>query len=250
MPPALSAVFVTYAAGILADTELGLSGAEIVRTTGAHAIENDVEIPHAKYPFEAPNKRTALEENLTAFPEPLRYRIIRELCDHPRIVERNKDAAKQLKLKLMARYGHLAPEALGSEINEALVEQTRHWLDDFPDSLALYNQALEKHANGVFLRNLLDDLRLSLELLLRVLLSNDRSLENQLSNLGAFIKERGGSPEHTNMFVKLIDYYSKYQNTYVKHDDAVIEEEVEFVFEITSSFMKHLVRLSARDAVQ
>jgi hypothetical protein len=30
----------------------------------------------------------------------------------------------------------------------------------------------------------------------------------------------------------------------VKRDDAVIEEEVEFVFELTSSFMKHLVRLS------
>jgi hypothetical protein len=89
---------------------------------------------------------------------------------------------------------------------------------------------------------------LSLEKLLREILSNDRSLENQLQALGAFIKARGGSHEHSNMFVKLIDYYAKYQNAYVKHDDAVIEEEIEFVFEITSSFMKHLVRLSARDA--
>jgi hypothetical protein len=44
-----------------------------------------------------------------------------------------------------------------------------------------------------------------------------------------------------------LDYYSKYQNTYVKHNDAVIEEEIEFIFEITASFMKHLVRLNARD---
>jgi len=48
------------------------------------------------------------------------------------------------------------------------------------------------------------------------------------------------------MFVKLIDYYTKYQNNYVKHDAAVIEEEIEFIFELTSSFMKHLVRLSQR----
>jgi hypothetical protein len=34
-------------------------------------------------------------------------------------------------------------------------------------------------------------------------------------------------------------------NTYVKHDDAVIEEEIKLVLEITASFMKHLVRLSA-----
>jgi len=96
----------------------------------------------------------------------------------------------------------------------------------------------------VFTRNLLDDLRLSLELLLKGIFKNSKSLENQIELLGEYLKEKGGSKELTNMFVKLVDYYSKYQNTYVKHDDAVIEEEIEFIFEITSSFMKHIVRLS------
>jgi hypothetical protein len=96
-----------------------------------------------------------------------------------------------------------------------------------------------------FLRNLLDDLRLALEKLLQSLFSNSKTLENQLAYLGPFLKSKGGSPELTNMFLKLIDYYAKYQNTYVKHDDAVIEEEIELVLEITASFMKHLVRLSA-----
>ena len=45
------------------------------------------------------------------------------------------------------------------------------------------------------------------------------------------------------MFVKLIDYFSKYHNTYVKHDDAVIENEIEIIFEMTCSFMKFLARL-------
>ena len=45
------------------------------------------------------------------------------------------------------------------------------------------------------------------------------------------------------MFVILIDYYCKYQNTYIKHDDAVIENEIEFIFEMTSSFMKFLIRI-------
>jgi hypothetical protein len=43
-----------------------------------------------------------------------------------------------------------------------------------------------------------------------------------------------------------IRYYSKYQNTFVKHNDAVVEEEVEFIFEMTSSFMKHLVKMSIK----
>ena len=103
---------------------------------------------------------------------------------------------------------------------------------------------LEKYQHGAFKRNLLDDLRLGLEKLLCSLLQNDKSLENQIPALGGYIKSRGGSPELANMFVKLVDYYAKYHNTYVKHDDTVIEEEIEFVLEITSSFMKHFIRLS------
>jgi hypothetical protein len=43
----------------------------------------------------------------------------------------------------------------------------------------------------VFLRNVLDDMRLSLELLLKAVLGNDKSLENQIPQLGGFIKEKG-----------------------------------------------------------
>ncbi len=98
----------------------------------------------------------------------------------------------------------------------------------------------------MFDRNVLDDLRLALETLLHDLLGNHKSLENQLQPLGAFIKERDGSPELTNMFVKLIEYYAKYQNTYVKHDNAVVEQEVGFMFEVSSCFMRHLVRIYGR----
>jgi hypothetical protein len=79
-------------------------------------------------------------------------------------------------------------------------------------------------------------------------LGNEKALENQVSLLGDYVKSRGGSTEFGNMFVKLVEYFGKYQNRYVKHNDAVIEEEVEFLIEITSSFMKHVIRLSGRAA--
>jgi len=83
--------------------------------------------------------------------------------------------------------------------------------------------------------------------LLRDLIGNSKSLENQKAPLGQFLKSRGGSPELNNMFVKLIDCYCNYQNAYIKHDNGVIEEEVDFIFELTASFMKHFVRLSERN---
>ena len=246
MPNEMTPTFVSYAADIIADTTKGLSGPQFLKVTSAYSVQWNVPIPHPIYPFGAhiPNKRTALYENLMAFSAAQRYQIIRELCDHPTLGEKNPKGAHSLKLTLIAKYGQLADEALGSELDEALLERTQHFLGPFPGSLALYEQAVQKHANGLCLRNVLDDLRLALELLLNILFGNDKSLENQIPALGIFIRQRGGSSELANMFVKLVDYYTKYQNSFVKHDDAVIEEEVEFIFELTSSFMKHLVRLS------
>lgn len=144
-----------------------------------------------------------------------------------------------------ARTNQLLSDASAEE--KKYRQETRHWLDGYPDAQSLYNNALEKYEHGVYFRNLLDDLRLALERLLCAVLSNSKSLENQISLVGIYIKDRGGSQELANMFVKLIDYYGKYQNNYVKHNDAVIETEIEFILEITSSFMKHLIRLGSAE---
>ncbi len=241
--------FISHAASIIADTNDGLSGLDFVKITAAYSIQWNVEIPHPTYPFDAPNKRTALFDNLMVFTPAQKYQILRELCDHPKRQERNRQAAQTLKLMLIARYGQLADEAVSSELDEKLIERTQHFLTPFPEALSLFNQAVQKHANGIFIRNVLDDLRLALEKLLRLLLSNGKPLEKQIPLLGPYIRQKGGSAELVNMFVKLVDYYTNYQNSYVKHDEAVIEEEVEFIFELTASFMKHFVRLSYKDTI-
>ena len=239
----IPATFLQYAADILADTNSGLSGGTIVKETAAYAVEYDAQIRHPTYPFDAPNKRAALYDNLQAFTGPQQYRIIKELCDHRSFSLRKNKMREDLKIRLVTRYQHLAGEGEASDINETLIEETRHWLNDHPDALSSYNSALQKYDGRIFLRNLLDDLRLALESLLKSVLNNQKSLENQLPALGIFITDHGGSKELANMFVKLVDYYAKYQNSYVKHNDGVIEEEIEFIFEITSSFMKHIIRL-------
>ena len=239
--------FIQYAADILGDTDSGLSGAIIVSATAAYSVEFDALLPHPTYPFDAPNKRTALYENLMAFGPAQQYRIIKDLCDRLSSKQPQEPKRKELKIRLITRYQHLAENGGAADINETLIEETRHWLENFSEVLSLYNGALEKYEHGVFHRNLLDDLRLGLEKLLREVLANNKSLENQFKFVGEYIRKRGGSKELANMFVKLVDYYSSYQNSYVKHDDSVIEEEIEFIFEITSSFMKHLIRLDTKD---
>ena len=152
-------------------------------------------------------------------------------------------AASNLKLTLLSRYYQFANAASRNGEMPVVVTEVRHWLEDFPAARKIYGEALQKHTSGLFTRNALDDLRLSLEALLRQLLANERSLEKQVPEVGRYVKQRGGSAELANMFEKLIDYYSKYQNTYVKHDDAVPSSEAEFIIEVTACFMKHLLRI-------
>lgn len=239
-------IFLTHASDILGDTEQGLSGNNIVRAFVSYAFDLNVTIPHALYPFDAPNKRTALLENLRVFEAKDQYRIIKELCEHPKLPQPVSDAINNLKIQLIARYSSQFGIVSSETLNMALVDEAKHWLTGFPDSLKLYESSLMKFSSGVFQRNLLDDLRLSMELLLKAIFSNGKSLENQISEIGTYISSNGGSKQFTNMFKTLVDYYSKYQNTFVKHNDAVIEEEVEFIFEMTSSFMKHLVKMSIK----
>jgi hypothetical protein len=234
--------FLNYAAGILGDTDNGLTGSDIIRYFNNFAVKYDVKIPYSNSPLPIQtNKRTALGENLKNFSPEQQYTIIKELSELEQFAENNN--VKDLKIKLFSRYGQLANNRNCEEINESLIEETKHWLQSYPDSLRLYMSSLSKFENQIFQRNLLDDLRLSLELLLKSILNNNKSLENQLNEIGTFIQSKNCSKELNNMFVKLIDYYSKYNNTYIKHDDAVIENEIEFIFELTSSFMKFLIRL-------
>lgn len=236
--------FINEASSKLGDTTLGLSGSQIVDYLSSYAVEFNVDIPYSSYPFprDVPNKRSVLKDNLDKFNSKQQYKIIKELCELDKF--KNNSDVKNLKIQLVTRYKDLAED--NANINEILIEETKYWLDDFPDALPLYTSALEKYNNSIFERNILDDLRLALELLIKKILENNKSLENQLSTIGSFIKTKGGSVELSNMFCKLIDYYTKYQNSYVKHNDKVKEEEIDFLFEITSSFMKHFIRLNQK----
>jgi hypothetical protein len=241
MPDRIPTAFVSFAAKEL--TRDGLSGSQLVEITSAYAVDFNVDIPHARYPFTANNKRTALLDNLLCFDPKQQYQIIRELCDRLN-PDDSKPSLVTLKVKLLSEYSEFADldNALG--VHRTLVVETRHWLSNHPEVRKLFDESLLKHDHGIFQRNTLDDLRLALETLARQIFANQKSLENQISLIGSFVKERGGSPQLANMFEKLVDYYTKYQNTYVKHDDAVITAEIEFIFELTASFMKHFLRLN------
>ena len=194
MKKPINNVFLTYASDILAETNSGLTSTEIGKYFSAKSLDYNIDIPFHKPPFlDVPNKRTAFLENLKRFNSDQQFGIISELIERMIYLESVKD----LKNKLYSQYPEYIPEGqhiLASEI----VKETQHWLSAYKKSFELYNSALDKLNNRIYQRNLIDDLRLSLELLLKELLNNDKPLEKQISDVGQFQKNKGISPDTTN----------------------------------------------------
>lgn len=240
----IDTIFLRHASSILGNTTKGLTGKEIVEHCNGYAVKFDVSIPissadFGKFGKQVKDKSSALFQNLQAFNAKQQFQIIKELCELSRFAE--NEEAKRLKVRLYDSYSYLAEENL---TDTALVVRTRHWLEDYPDALEVYNSALMKYERGIFERNTLDDMRLSFELLVKKILDNNRSLENQMDALGAKMKEANVSVEFRNMVSKIIEFYSKYQNNNVKHDSAVKPNEIEYVIEQTSIIMKFLIKIN------
>ncbi len=103
--------FISYASDILADTNHGLSGTQIVRYCSSYAVDFGVDIPITNPDFGRigggiPNKRTAMYRNLREFNGKQQFVIIKELCELP-LFEDNPDA-QELRKKLFARFSRFA----------------------------------------------------------------------------------------------------------------------------------------------
>lgn len=128
------------------------------------------------------------------------------------------------------------------QINADLIKKNLVELNKYPKAGKLYLQALDKLNEGKNDRNLLDDLRLTIEVLLKEILGTNKSLENQFEFLGKYLKGKGTSAEITNMFRTIINTYSKYQNNYVKHSDSVKVDEIDFLVNISSAMISFLLQ--------
>ena len=194
--------FIQYASDILAETNSPLSGQKITTICVYYAIDFKRKIPYSNYPNEAPNKRTMLRENLCSFEAKEQFKILKELCELPDFEDNEK--VKKLKIKLYQDYSQLSDFKLSES---ELVLKTKHWLEKHPEALKQYQSSLSKFEGGIYERNTLDDMRLSLELLLKDILNNNKSLENQFSELGVFLKSKNISPEIRNLLTSVLKYY-------------------------------------------
>ena len=126
-------------------------------------------------------------------------------------------------------------------LDEKLINDNLDWLSAHPKSYETFKMSLMEIGIQGKERNVVDHLRLSLELLLKDIFNNGKSLENQKSDIGNYLKSKNISPEISNLLERVLDYYAKYQNNKAKHDCAGLSSEVEFILYLTGTVMRFLL---------
>lgn len=142
---------------------------------------------------------------------------------------------------LSQKIQELNPNYDRQSLNTELVNKTLLSFKDFPDAAKTFNVALQTFKDAGDDRQVVDGMRLAFEIFLKKKLNNEKSIENQKSDLGSLLKRSGTSPEIMNMFDKLLVGYASYQNEYVKHNDKIKRDEVELLINLTLTFISFII---------
>jgi hypothetical protein len=130
-------------------------------------------------------------------------------------------------------------------LDESLVEEVLEWLEGYSSVGKHFYEALKIYSTKdvTKYRNLLDNLRFSLEQMLRIVLGNQKSLENQKVESLQWLASHNVHSHITNMYNDVIGRFASYQNDAVKHNERYAPVEVEFMIYLTGTFLRLLVQL-------
>jgi hypothetical protein len=133
-------------------------------------------------------------------------------------------------------------------LDSALVNDNLRWLGDFPSSQKVFREALTMYMSGdrAKARNVADNLRVSIEQLLRGVLNNQKSLEKQSQELDRWLEAKGTHAELRQLFAQvLLGPYCTFQNDVAKHGvKELLPGELEFVIYQTGVFLRLIVQLA------
>lgn len=135
-------------------------------------------------------------------------------------------------------------------LDEKIVNENLVWLEGHPQVAKTFEEALKIYQSGdaAKYRNLLDNLRHSVEQLLKAVLKNQKPIEKQRDLLLPWLRSQGVHQQVVNMYCDLLDRFALYQNDAVKHNEKWVPAEVEFMIYLTGTFMRLLLQLENGDA--
>lgn len=127
------------------------------------------------------------------------------------------------------------------ELDDALVSQPLEWLSEYPKAQKTFCIALRQYSEGVYVRDVADNLRKSLEEFLREFLKNDCDLNRNKKEVETYLKSENADSQLIQMFVSLMTHYYLLNNEIAKHNDKTDARYLEFPLYQTGLFIRMLI---------
>lgn len=133
----------------------------------------------------------------------------------------------------------------GAELlDNHLIKDSLHWLSKYPEVRKLFANALEKYSEynqtDENARTIYDDLRASLEKLVKLILGNSKTLENNKNEIEEWLKGKGTHKQVIKIFSNILNSYIVFMND-VKHVSNYNSNDLEFMVYQTAIMMRMLL---------
>ena len=137
--------------------------------------------------------------------------------------------------------GHFIFPRGAKELDAALVSEPLAWLRNYPQAYKTYATALRQYADGIYIRDVADNLRKALEAFLQEFLGNTKNLETNKNEICKYLGEQGVDAGISGLFQPLINAYKNINDRIAKHNDAVDEKLLEFLLYQTGLLIRMVI---------
>lgn len=133
------------------------------------------------------------------------------------------------------------------ELDAALVSEPLEWLKDYPVAHRTYVTALKQYADGIYIRDVADNLRKTLEAFLQEFLGNSKNLETNKNEICKYLGGQGVDAGIIGLFQPLISAYKNINDRIAKHNDAVDKKLLEFLLYQTGVLIRLVLTVKQAD---
>lgn len=212
------------------------TGSELVNLTNDFAMSVGEKVTYQSVGYNS--KKKLLTQNIHDLSYSSQILFFKQLMQHNKI-KSNNDLIEQINL--LIQKGDLEKNKSQNSILNILKkykckEMEKSWI-----------KLIERYNNDDY-RNALDLVRLTLELLFRKVLNNEKSLENQNKALGNFFKNKGVDIYTINTVEKILKSYTTFQNNKVKHKYPLnlSKSEVSFFMNLTVILIRFIDEINSK----
>ncbi len=129
------------------------------------------------------------------------------------------------------------------ELDDALVSELLLWLQDYPATQKAYITALKQYSDGIYIRDVADNLRKALETFLQEFLRNEKNLETNKNEICKYLGREEVDPGICGLFQPLINAYKNINDRIAKHNDKVDARLLEFILYQTGILIRMVLSI-------